>query len=388
MTHLGIRVVRRRASAVLRILTGFALLGVAASGAFLKEGDTGGPSPRPPEPRPPDVRPVEPPIVIVPPRPFPVPGGQLIRLVDAVRVEAPYTHGQLTVFPLSLRNPERHDIRTLDEALRNDWVRIYEKPSAAVPELIGRNESPHYIFLMAGEILQGGRQNRLVRHDLLLPPRSGDVDIPVYCVEKGRWEGKDPIFDRGPGLADHELRMKAAGGASQDAIWSEVRSRSEQFGVKSATEDYQSVFQAPAVRRELSGLVAPFRKLCRPEYVGAVIVADNRIVGCDLFSSSILFRKLWMRICESYAMDVIWRGYSERLTIREEDVRRFLDGVHYAAFTEQGSPGEGTRVEISRNVDGQALFWRDTVVHAVLRPGYDVRPMPVPQPMPGPLYRE
>lgn len=39
--------------------------------------------------------------------------------------------------------------------------------------------------LLAGEILLGGKQNRVLTEDILLPPGSGPRNVGVYCVEGG-----------------------------------------------------------------------------------------------------------------------------------------------------------------------------------------------------------
>src|SRR5262249_39731732 len=41
-----------------------------------------------------------------------------------------------------------------------------------------------------GDIVKGGQQDRVLSVDLLLPPQSGRVLIPAFCVEPGRWSAR------------------------------------------------------------------------------------------------------------------------------------------------------------------------------------------------------
>ena len=56
----------------------------------------------------------------------------------------------------------------------------------SVPSLKVTNKGEKAVFLMAGEHLQGGKQNRVVNASILIGAKS-EVPIPVSCVERGRW---------------------------------------------------------------------------------------------------------------------------------------------------------------------------------------------------------
>lgn len=181
----------------------------------------------------------------VPPRPLPPPPADnpLSRLIQRVEIGRPHDEGGLTLFPLLLPNTGNPpDIRTLDEALSHDWITIREQDHARVSELVVRNESKHPVFMMAGEILGGGRQDRIIRNDVLLPPGSETLPVPVYCGEQNRWKGDKESFDSSPCLAGQAVRSMATRAESQDAIWREIDSQLKQSGVSAPTRSYQSLF--------------------------------------------------------------------------------------------------------------------------------------------------
>jgi hypothetical protein len=321
---------------------------------------------------------VEPPIVI-PPRPRPE--NALIRLARQLDVGSPTSYRGLTVFPLVMRRPAGgRDIRTLDEALNRDWIVIHEKDRATVSELRVRNDSGHRIFLMSGEIITGGKQNRIVREDVLLGPRSRFVSVPVYCGEKERWTESTGSFSSPRTMADLSLRQMSSKSESQEGIWREIEGRMDAAKVQSRTRNYQQIFEDKEVNRRLSDYVSEFRRCCGGRTVGVVVMSGWRIVGCDLFSDPRLLSALWDKICRSYALDPIlrpapYREQFRRHDGRAEDVRRFLDRIQHSGFSGAGTPGEGSRLVVRGAAEGDALLWRDEVVHAALFPGHTVRPM-------------
>ena len=77
---------------------------------------------------------------------------------------------------------------TLEEALAKGRVKVRE--TGNVNELTVENVGDSEVFVQAGDIVKGGRQDRVLSVDLLLPPRSGVVPIAAFCVEAGRWTAR------------------------------------------------------------------------------------------------------------------------------------------------------------------------------------------------------
>ncbi len=50
-------------------------------------------------------------------------------------------------------------------------------------KLFVENNSQDTIILLAGEVVKGGKQDRTLATDLILPPGKGKKDINVFCVE-------------------------------------------------------------------------------------------------------------------------------------------------------------------------------------------------------------
>ena len=97
------------------------------------------------------------------PLPRPVPAGVLVQLIHRLEIGQPVSYQQVTIYPLQLRQGANSNIRTMSEAMDRDWLEIRELGQARVPVLDVRNNSAHSIFLMSGEIVLGGKQDRVIQ---------------------------------------------------------------------------------------------------------------------------------------------------------------------------------------------------------------------------------
>ncbi len=343
--------------------TGLVCLGACVSvpGAYLDQ-DYDQLSPPSPEP-------------IVPPRP--VPHNEISELISRVHIGRPWATRNLTIFPLVVAGPgARFDCKTLQESLSRGYIEVLEEKSPEVGGVLVRNNSPHHIFLMAGEAIEGGKQNRLISEDVLLGPHGRVVRVPVYCIEKGRWSEGEGQFRSGRFAAPTEVRKLAREKASQNALWDTVDGLLTGTRTRSENENLAAVYENEEVARE----IASYRREMRiplHRTVGCVVVVNGRIVGCDVFGSPELFENLWPKLLDSYALDAV-TGYKhlERWPAppSEEEVRRFLDRVFRASFRERSGTDLGRIVEISNSgIEGEGLVFRGEVVHAHLTPRREVR---------------
>src|SRR3974377_2459868 len=127
------------------------------------------------------------------------------------KVLPPLTRGNLSLFPI-VGGTEANTARllTLDEGLRSGAVVVTEAgslqglirrgthyPHTSGPEvtrLVLVNSSDRPLFLLAGEVVTGGKQDRVIGVDRIVPPKSEPVDLSVFCVEPGRWGASSDRF--------------------------------------------------------------------------------------------------------------------------------------------------------------------------------------------------
>jgi hypothetical protein len=109
-------------------------------------------------------------------------------LIAVLTVGSPARHRCLSVYPLiSGGNCANATYLVLDDALATGRFRITEvSEGGSVPRLLAINDTSSPVFLLDGEELVGAKQNRVLNLSVMLAPNS-KTEIPVSCVEAGRW---------------------------------------------------------------------------------------------------------------------------------------------------------------------------------------------------------
>lgn len=325
------------------------------------------------------------------PAPRPEPDNPLRTLVQQVEVGEAFQHGGLRVFPLTLRQGVDSGIATLDQALAKNWLTIREQEEPRVPTLRVQNNARQPVLLLAGEFLLGGRQNRIVREDVLLPAASGFVDVPVYCGEQRRWEEGPQVFRSAGGFAGHEVRRMAAKEASQAAVWQSIDTQLSAAKVEAPTRNYQEIYADKEIQRATATATRDLRGVVGRDTLGAVIFSHGRLVSCELFSDPSLFAQVWEKLCHAHVVDEhVLRKMPEDAVVRRPDgehVRQFLSDIAAARVTSQKTAGAGESLVVSGAAEGRALSWQEQVVHATLFPARPVEIQPMPRPLPRPRPR-
>jgi hypothetical protein len=321
---------------------------------------------------------IQPPPRIIPPPPpkppRPVHDFGIRRFVQDLSAGSPTQYGNLTVFPLyhPAGNRDRGYL-TMDEALRHGDLEIRERGRGVVSEVVATNRSGSLVLLLAGEIVVGGKQNRILRRDVLLAPWSREVVIPAYCVERGRWTpASGGRFEETPQMGSHALRRFAAEGRSQGEIWNEVSELGRKHSYSSPTDDLSGLYEQPGIRERMEEYRRGFHPILRSHPVGVVICREGRIVSAEFFVDSHLFRDYWPRILDSHVIDLPPRFPRRRPGWEwpdRQEVQRFLNRIEHASFHREHGPGTGTGVRISApGLHGRSLVHREQPVHTTADP--------------------
>jgi hypothetical protein len=252
------------------------------------------------------------------------------REVDAVsvgerKVSGPYACGNLAVFLVHWKVEEQERAnRYLDltRALRTHTLLV--KETGSVSELVFQNRSPsRSVYVQSGEIVKGGRQDRTIRYDTVVAPRSPGLRVPVFCVESGRWNGRhgesSKRFTAGGYLSTRRLRLAASGAdASQDRMWSEVRLTQDRLKtlVDAQVRDARSPtsLQLTLESRELRRRAGRYvRALAdRPgrwkHAVGFCFAVNGEIVGANVYASRTLFLRMWPKLLRACAVEAVLAG--------------------------------------------------------------------------------
>jgi hypothetical protein len=315
------------------------------------------------------------------------PGGEVSAGVG-FQVLAPIRHGNLTIFPVVAANS--HDTReflTLDEGLRSGEVVVSETGNVAplirprhshpawqehhgdgaeVNRLVLANNSKKPLLLLAGEIVTGGKQDRIIGKDRLVPAESDPVDLSVFCVEPGRWvaTGGKYQFNAPAAMVQPSVRSKAMAEKDQRQVWDKVaQSRSamaESVEVAAAapviagTSSYAGVIENKEVQRKLDTVAAPVqqeyqsvvRQLRDKNAVGVVVAVNGEVIWADVFASTNLLEKYWPKLVRSYAAEAV----TQQVKSGSADVKsaqEFLTRLQGRREVVENEPGLYRHTEIS-----------------------------------------
>jgi hypothetical protein len=261
------------------------------------------------------------------------------------------------------------EVATLEEARSRGDLLITERDQATVPELIVENRRKSHVLLLAGEILLGGKQNRVLTEDILLPPGSGPRHIAVYCVEQGRWAGRSKEFESKGSFAAPRLRAKAMERAGQSRVWAEVDQYVGSMGAASPTQSYQEIYEKRDVRGYLDGMVKHLNHGSPPGALGAAAFVNRTMVGLDCFFDPGLFLREWPKLLRAHALE----AYRQQAQPDPDEgaLRGRVETILRAAAKVEGGlrPNAGVgrlfefRLEALR---GSALVFESRVVHAAI----------------------
>src|SRR5829696_7262057 len=143
------------------------------------------------------------------------------------RISAPYSHKNLTIFLIHGKDEtSKTNILTLQEAMQRQIFRVYE--TSDVNELSVENISKTFdVFIQSGDIVKGGKQDRVLAVSIIIPAHSGRIKIEAFCVESGRWqkrgsEDSNQFSSSNDRIVSKELKLAANGTRSQQEVWAKV----------------------------------------------------------------------------------------------------------------------------------------------------------------------
>jgi len=176
----------------------------------------------------------------------------------------------------------------------------------SVNELKIRNRSGRPLFLMAGEVIIGSKQDRIIGNNSFIDPTTTET-IPVFCVEHGRWNGRKAEFKSAEALAHTELRKKA-NFEGQGEVWGEVATKNAKRKLENGTDTYRGVAQSASVVKSIDGYQKAFAKKLGKEnerQIGFVVALGGKVVAIETFGSPKLFRKFEKKLLRSYYVEAI-----------------------------------------------------------------------------------
>jgi hypothetical protein len=323
------------------------------------------------------------------------------------RLAEPVTYETLTVFPvLSSQEAYTADFETLDAALasgeaivaeQGDYMRrsrngvetaplISSGPQVNQLVLVNRGKKP--LLLLAGEVVSGGKQDRIIGKDRIIPVGAKPLPLDVFCVEHSRWTSGGDTFAAAKTMVHPTVREQAAVDQDQSKVWAAVRGDTAAARAQSSmssnleltapqissqqlshvmasaapTEGYRNIYQSAAVGPSVENFALEVERrfnratsgLKGEHVVGVIVAFGGEVAWSDIFASSQLFDAYWSKLLRSYAVEALTRP-AAREKVSFEDARDFLRPAsgHVREETEPGvyrwqerSQGRETEIQL------------------------------------------
>ena len=343
------------------------------------------------------------------------------------QIGEPITYETLTVFPvLSSQEVYTAGFETLDAALASGEAIVAEQGEymrrsrngvapalmtsggAQVNQLVLVNRGEKPLLLLAGEVVSGGKQDRIIGKDRIIPIGAQPLPLDVFCVEHSRWTSGGDTFAAAKTMVHPTVRERAAVDQDQNKVWAAVRgdavgssagvgsgvaggvaagvdaaarggaqmtsnlevtapqiSRQQLSRVMASaapTEGYRSIYQSAAVGPSVENFALEVERrfnratssLKGEHLVGVIVAFGGEVAWSDIFASSQLFDAYWPKLLRSYAVEALTRP-ATREKVSFDDARDFLRPAtgHVREETEPGvyrweerSQGRETEIQL------------------------------------------
>jgi hypothetical protein len=316
------------------------------------------------------------------------------------RLAQPITYENLTIFPVvTSQDADTSEFVTLDQALASGEAIVSEESAdfrrtregvvpprystgAQVNQLVFINRGKRPLILLAGEVVSGGHQDRIIGRDRIVSAGAPPLPLDVFCVEHGRWTGASEQFTAAQMMVHPSVRDKAAVAEDQGQVWAAVRGEASGTGVGSGagnavggasqsvtvessaasiplssrnlsqiitteapTQSYQKIYKSSPVGTSVETFAAEIQRrferansgLKGERVVGVVVAFGREVAWSDIFASSELFDSYWPKLLRSYVVEAMTRP-GVRQTASLDDARDFLRPAS-GHIEEESEPG-------------------------------------------------
>jgi len=307
------------------------------------------------------------------------------------RISAPLTYKNLSIFLIHGKDENtKGNILTLQEAMDRGLFRVYE--TSEVNQLEVENLSKEFdVFIQSGDIVKGGKQDRILAVSIIIPARSGRVSIDAFCVESGRWtkrqnEDSTKFTSSNDRIVTKELKMAANGARSQSDVWAQVSEAQQRLATGVGGGDVTSKVSTSSLQlslenervvtsvddyiRHLSGAING-----QDDVIGFAFAINGQINSADVYVSNALFRKLWPKMLKASATEAVSQARGIRLAdpVKAEAIKGFIDDAEKARPKEQ-SLSAGAKLVTREDKDNVLYEARDEKSKVVVHKSYLKKP--------------
>jgi len=239
--------------------------------------------------------------------------------LEDYRLSGPYTHENLTLFLIhgadKLVGKPYH---TLQEAMERQEVIVHETEN--IHELAIENISDAEIYIQSGDIVKGGKQDRVIAVDFIAPAKSGRLPIASFCVERGRWRERGQ--ESSMAFSSSQLQVPSKGAKlaarvsrSQHELWESVSASQhklssvlgEQVQDEASATSLQLTLEHTKVQARTEEHLKTLSSIIgnQPDAIGYAFAINGQFNSADVYASHELFGKLWPKLLTASVVEAV-----------------------------------------------------------------------------------
>lgn len=218
---------------------------------------------------------------------------------------------------------------SLKQGLQNKTVTIRERGNYMLENinvLVIENRTGKDLVIKSGEIVTGGRQDRVFARDTILSTSSKPHTVPVYCIEEDRWSRTEKKFIY-RGTISSGLQKIIDSAHNQTVVWDEIRKLLKQNN-QTQSQSYAALLGNKKLADTATRCIAQlFYKLRSADssYTGFIAITGNRILGAELFINPSLFYQTLSSLLEKYGSEAALSGTAP--SIPQEQIERYANDL-------------------------------------------------------------
>lgn len=301
----------------------------------------------------------------------------------AYKFSGPFMHKNLSVFLIHGKDAVKgQNFLTLQEALQQKKVVILETGNVNQLKIQNLGDAP--VFIQGGDIIKGGRQDRTLQKDMILPPKSGILPIDVFCVEHGRWSGRGGesathFSGSTNGLVSKDLKYAAKVKGDQGDVWSQVGALQSKAAAKAmqiarvapesiAASASPSSLELTLENKKLKDLTTEYVKDLsklvdgKNDVIGYAFAINGKMNSADVYATNGLFKKLWPKLLNSTAVEAFseLENGKKIAPVTEAQVRACMEDAESAKPSNDMIAGRA-RVKVQETAKNVVIKTSDTV---------------------------
>lgn len=285
---------------------------------------------------------------------------------------------RLSIVQFSSLSKNTFDYISADSAMKSNFIEVKEvNREGSVNTLFLINHSDKFVFLMDGDILQGAKQNRVLNTSVLVTPNS-KINLPVSCVEQGRWSYISNKFKPSGYFSPRDIRAKKSEAvkknlrekdeyfADQGEVWSSIRKIAYHLDANSSTMDLSYVYDRK--KNDFDKFINNFYPDNQAN--GFAIFVDNNLLNIDVFNRTDIYKEYFLKILKSAAMEVFFLEDKENEINEAEAYYKtvdIFDNLPQLKFTVHSGVGVGEEKRFdSEKLTGFELDYQNHLIHLTL----------------------